>query len=72
MVKVVPLPTVRLPEIVIFAPLVKLAVPLKVTAAMVLVMASALQTVFPLMVKVPVTLVTAPVAVPPPLKVRLE
>ena len=67
-----PEPTVKLPEMDIFAPLVKLAVPLKVTAAIVLVIASVLQTVFPLRVKVPVTLVTAPVAVPPPLKVRLE
>ena len=72
MVKVVPEPTVRLPEIDIFAPVVRLAVPLKVTAAMVEVIASALQTVLPLKLKVPMTLVTAPVAVPPPLKVRLE
>lgn len=67
----VPPVRVRAPEIVMLAPKVKLDVLLKVTPVSVVVMASAVQATLPLIVKAPVTLATAPVAVPLPLKVRL-
>jgi hypothetical protein len=70
-VNTVPVPTVMVPEMVTLAPSVRLAVPLSVMLAIVPVITSCVHTVLLLMVSVPVTVVTAPVAVPPPLKVRL-